>query len=141
AADARVPGRAERARRLGGPIDAGAHRTTAVARIEGGKLVASIAEHRDPEALEALDGEAQVEDDLRPGAEDRDRRARQLDQVRGLVFGVAAMDSADAPGGQEPYPGHGRRSHGGGDRRRPGRSASHRRPRAAGPYLPRAPAA
>src|SRR5690348_15627711 len=90
------PRGAQHSRRILGVLDAGAYGTPAAARVEGRELVGREPENRDGEALQSLEGEAEVEDDLGARAKNRDRRTRDLLQVGGFIFRVAAMHTADA---------------------------------------------
>src|SRR5690242_786090 len=111
------PRGAQHSRRILGVLDAGAYGTPAAARVEGRELVGREAENRDGEALQSLEGEAEVEDDLGARAKNRDRRTRDLFQVGGLVLGMASVHAADAAGGEEADAGEGGRAHRGRDRR------------------------
>ncbi len=64
------------------------------------------AEHGYPDGLEVLERARQVEEGLRPGAHGHDRMVRQGVEVGGDVTGGlgAAVHTADAPGGEDPYP-------------------------------------
>ena len=95
-----------------GPVDPGADRTAAAGRVEGRELVAAVAQDRDAEALEPLQGEPEVEDDLGARAEDRDRRAAQLFEVGGHILGMASVHAADAPCREDADAGQGRDPHG-----------------------------
>ena len=102
------------------------------ARVEPGHLVLADRHDRHAAGLEVLERGRHVEDRLRPGAHDRDRRAGQLVEVgrdverrRPGVAERAAMDAADAAGREDPDPGCVRRDHRRGDgRRRPAAAAS-----------------
>src|SRR3954471_665303 len=73
---------------------------TAGAHVESGELVGAVADHRDPERLETLERQCEIEDELRSSADDADRMARDGLEVGGLVEGAlrAAMHTADAAG-------------------------------------------
>src|SRR5207237_6486157 len=98
-----LPGDGDAARRVRRTVYPGAHAPAASRRVEGGKLVAAVAEHRDGKALEALRRQPQVEDDLRSRAENGDRRSRQLFEIRRLVLRMPAVAAPDPTRGPEPY--------------------------------------
>src|SRR5208337_1289718 len=80
-------------------------------------------DNRHPLGLQKLERLLDVEDRFRSGADDGDAGARQFDQVGGYVEGVhcAAVDAADAAGGEDFDARELSDEHRGGDRR-PGRA-------------------
>src|SRR5580704_1439925 len=110
-----LPVRAQDRRELGGPIDDVLEPDAGARRIERRQLGRAPADDEHAERLEQLHRARQIEDRLRAGRDDGDRRARQRDEIVRDVAGIAAMNAADAAGREDPDAGmrrdHGRRAH------------------------------
>src|SRR5699024_12126647 len=93
---------------LGGGVQAVVHAEAAGAGVEGGELVGAVADDGDALGLQVLQGQAQVQDGLGPGADDHYRGLAQLLQVGGDVHGGLSptVDAADAAGGEDADAGH-----------------------------------
>ena len=93
-------------------------REAAAARVERRELVGAVAEHRHPERLERLQGQADVEDALHPGADHGDVGA-STSSVRSALTSKrllgAAVHAAEPAGHEDPDPGQRREPHRGGD--------------------------
>src|SRR5207247_9354931 len=100
-------------------------------RVEGGELVAGVAEDGHRKRLEPLERPREVKDDLRAGAEHRDLGAAQLEKIRRLVFRPAAVHATDATRGHKTNPGPRRDPHRGGDRGGPRGAMGKRRAKVA----------
>ncbi len=89
------------------------------AGVEGRELVAAVADDRHALRLQEFERLLDVEDRLRPGADDGDAGAREFDEVGRDVEGLLrpAMDAADAAGGENLDAGEAGDEHGRGDRR------------------------
>src|SRR5207247_1547262 len=72
----RGPRRGQHARGVDGVSNSRRDRMPGAREVEGGHLVAIESKHWDAQAFEPLEGQADVEDDLWPGAEDGDSRGR-----------------------------------------------------------------
>ena len=85
----------------------------AAPREERRELVGAVGEHRDPQGLQRLQGEADVEDALDPGGDHGDVGRGQLGEVGADVEGAVAatVDTAETTGDEHPDAGEGRQSH------------------------------
>ena len=114
-------------------LDTGRDRRAAGRGVEAGQRVGAIAEHGDAERLEQLRSGGHVEQRLRARAHDEGLGPAELAEIGGDVEPLAAVDTADAPGGQEADPGRAADGQRASDRRRADRRLGH-----AGGQVPRA---
>lgn len=116
------------------PVD-GLART---AQIEAGEVLRAVAEHPDPEGLQALQRGRDVQDRLHAGAHHRDVGAGEQPEIRGLVLGrgPVPVHAAEAAGREDAQACAGREERGRGHGRRPARTGRQRRCEVAVPELP-----
>ena len=102
---------------LGGGVDAVIHLEAGLPGVEGGQLLGAVADDGDAVGLQILQRQAQIQNGLGAGADYHDGGVSQLFQIGGDVEGLlsAAMDTANAAGGEHLNPSHVGDDHGGGD--------------------------
>ena len=93
--------RARDAGRLGWALDPGRDRRPSVRGVEERQLVRPVAEDGNAERLQELHGRRDVEERLRPRADDERLGAGELAEVARDVDSVAAVHAADSAGAQE----------------------------------------
>ena len=84
------PLRAEQRRDLRGRVGAHVHRQAAVPVVERGEAIRAVAHHRHPVRLQPFQRRRQIQDRLRPRADDEDGRLRELGEIGGDVGGQEA---------------------------------------------------